>query len=195
MTSQLSQTMYESHNIRTYMALLQPDTPKLPFRKRHANAKHVLILRLQLAPLATMLADDQAATCKRCTLNTPDTLTHWLTECPILSAHRAVLDTALGKWAAELDNALNLAHSTTISNRWSTLSLDQQIQALQGETPSQLLTLFQTPPLNTNGNPPTPQPLLTHTMLRKLVNIMEAYCKHTFDTIRANKKPRQYTRL
>ena len=194
MASQLSGAIYHSHNVRTYIALLQPDTPKSPFRKRHANAKHVLVLRLQLAPLATMLADDQAAVCKRCTLHTPDTLTHWLTECPTLAIHRDTLDIALGKWAAELDNALNLAHNTTASHRWSTLSLNQQMQALQGEIPPQLLTLFKTPPLNSDGALPTPQPLLMHNVLRKLVNIMEAYCKHTFELIRSNKKPRQYMR-
>ena len=158
------------------------------------NARHVLLLRLQLAPLATMLADDQAALCKRCTLRTPDTIAHWLTQCPMFTTHRATLDAALGNWATELDNALNQAHNTTITHRWSTLSLEQQAQALQGETPPQLLALLKTPPQNSTGAAPAPQPMLSHTALRKLVNIMEAYCKHTFEMIRANSKPRQYTR-
>jgi len=188
----LSSAIYESHNVRTYMSLLHPDTPESPFHKRHANAKHVLILRLQLAPLATMLRDDQAAACKRCPLRTPDTITHWLTECPSFTAQRVTLDAALGKWAAELDNTLNAAHNTVLSNRWTTLSLHQQAQALMGETPPQLLALFKTPALTLNATPPTPQPLLRHHMLRKLVNIMEGYCKHTFEAIRLQQKPRHY---
>jgi hypothetical protein len=149
---------------------------------------------MQLAPLATMLSDDQAATCKRCPLKTPDTLPHWLTECPALDNHRTTFHTALMKWAKELDNALNLAHGVMIQNRWASLPLPQKIQALQGEVPPQLTALFRTPPMTANTLTPTPQPLLKHDMLRKLVNIMEAYCKHTFEAIRLHNKPRHYTR-
>jgi hypothetical protein len=191
--SQLATDIYTSHNVRMYMALLQPNTPIAPFRKRHTNAKNVLILRMQLAPLATMICDDQAAICKRCSLKTPDTLTHWLTECPTLETHRLVFHTALGHWSKELDDALNLAHNVSIHNRWASLPLPQKIQALQGEMPPQLTAIFKTPPLTAANSMQTPQPLLAHQMLRKLVNIMEGYCKHTFEAIRLHSKPRHYT--
>ena len=187
--SQLSRAVYDSHNVRSYMALLQPDTPPSPFRRRHANAKHVLVLRLQLAPLATMLTDDQTAICTRCSLATPDTLVHWLLQCPALNVFRANLDSALGRWSTEPADSLNLAHNTNLSRRWASIPLVQQIQALQGEIPPLLLDIFKTPPLPHNTSPPTPQPLLMHNMLRRLVNTMDAYCKHTFEAIRHHAKP------
>ena len=182
---QVQSAIYDSHNVRTYMSILQQLTPATPFRKRHANARHVLLLRLQLAPLSTMLSDDQAAPCTRCHLSQPDTITHWLTSCPALNSHRASLDHQLGNWSAALDATLNVAHNALIFNRWNALPLDQQIQSLLGEIPPLLSNIFKTPPLPAQASTTNrPQPLLAHRALRKLVNIMEAYCKHTFEAIR-----------
>ena len=131
-----------------------------------------------------MLLDDQAAPCPRCQLSQPDTITHWLTTCPAFTQHRTTLNLQLNNWAAALDATLNVAHNRLIYNRWTTLPLNQQIQALLGEIPPLLYDIFKTPPLPTHASTSIPpQPLLTNQAMRKLVNIMEAYCKHTFTAI------------
>ena len=131
-----------------------------------------------------MVADDQAAACTRCSLNTPDTLVHWLLHCTALTTFRMHLVSTLEYWSTDLDSALNQAHNTAISHRWAAIPLEQQIQALQGEIPPLIHAMFKSPPLIPNIPATTPQPLLMHQMLRRLVNAMDAYCKHTFIAIR-----------
>ena len=90
---------------------------------------------IQLARLETMRQDDSLATCKRCHLNTPDTIHYWLLHCPALSRSRSQLDSKLEVWSKALDSTLNTRHSNSITARWMTLTTHQRIQALLCSTP------------------------------------------------------------
>ena len=75
-----------SHNVATYTTYIHSNASpdQTLFHKTYPRATHVLLLRLQLAPLETMRQDDSLATCRRCHLHMPDTIHHWLLHCPAL---------------------------------------------------------------------------------------------------------------
>jgi len=197
-------TFVHSTNVSTYTSLFFKDLSSTHslFHKQYPKATHVLLLRLHLAPLATMQQDDSLATCRRCQLNIPDTISHWLLHCPALTPIRQQFLSSLKIWSESLDTTLNTRHSVSISERWSTLSLTHQLQALTGTIPTPLQSMLTHSPAPQNqthlpqpphGTPPPYQPYgscappatevtsrTDASLLGNLVYIMNKYCKRSF---------------
>jgi hypothetical protein len=103
-----------SHNIEQSRLLHTHTNDRKPFYRRFLNAKHVLKLRLQMAPLATMMYDDATALCQRC-YQGADTIQHWMWQCGALATPRLTLLLRIKAWAPLYDDSLNLSHHSSES--------------------------------------------------------------------------------
>ena len=96
------------HVGRSYLQLLTSrDISYPPFYKSFPHARHVLILRLQLAPLVTMTTNRHNANCERCAAQTPDTIDHWLLSRPSLTTPRTAFLQNLAICADALDDTVS----------------------------------------------------------------------------------------
>ena len=77
-----------------------------PFHFRFRNFSAVLLVCLQLAPIATMHCDNASVPCKRCSSSPPDTLEHWLFHCPLFWRQRKDMTKNFTAWGDILDNAI-----------------------------------------------------------------------------------------
>ena len=170
-----------SHVVASYLNITYAPVTDPPFHKTHKTARRVLSMRLQLGPLATMHYNLTHAACRRCTTGAPDTITHWLHECPTLLPQRQVLLRRLNNLSVKLDTFLNLKENSVLTGRWHNLPSFAQTDALLGNPNVNLIALFRIPshPLYIAALPDT-DTMNESKMLRSLVLILEGYCAHTF---------------
>ena len=151
-----------------------------PFYRRFLNAKHVLKLRLQMAPLATHMYDDASALCQRC-YQAPDTTRHWLWTCNALTTPRLILLDRIATWAALFDQAINSRGHSSAIGRWNSYSTTTQDLALQGTITKELQATLDANPIPITDPDDENAPTYTRddTLIAKLVYILETYAKLT----------------
>ena len=177
----LRTTLVPSHNTSQYLTLhscptLDSATP--PFHVKFRNFNAVLLLRLQLAPIATMHHDNATAQCHRCSLSPPDTIDHWLFHCPLFSRQRNAMTENLSTWADMLDNAITARTLTPQRGIWDACTSQEKISLLLGSLTgpgAAALSLQQHPCTFSNTSIPT-----NDVLHRRLVFITQRYCDDTF---------------
>jgi hypothetical protein len=125
--------LLRSHNIEMSKQLHTQHSPVYdkPFYRTYLKARHVLRLRLQMAPLATLYFDDPSALCHRC-YQAPDTFQHWLWHCNALQTPRLILKARIETWAQLFDDAVNSRKCSNTTGRWHSYSaLTQDIALLR----------------------------------------------------------------
>ena len=151
-----------------------------PFYRRFLNAKHVLKLRLQMAPLATHMYDDASALCQRC-YQTPDTTQHWIWSCNALNTPRLILIDRIATWAKLFDQTINSRGRSSSIGRWNSYSTTTRDFALQGTITTEMqATLDANPvPITDPDDLNAPTYVQDDTLMAKLVYILETYSKLT----------------
>ena len=167
---------------RSYLKLLSPhDTNYPPFYKSFPHARHVLILRLQLAPLATMTTNRHNADCERCADQTPDTLDHWLLSCTSLNTPRAAFLRNLAVCADALDDTISNLSGNPTTQVWASAPHSQKLLFLQGSTPDYFHNAL-TQPFKPQATPfhANPDYLTAPQIHQRFVACLQTFCEAAF---------------
>ena len=171
-----------SHNIDQSRQLHTHTNDHKPFYRRFLNAKHVLKLRLQMAPLATMMYDDDTALCQRC-YQAADTIQHWMWQCGALATPRLTLILRINAWAQLYDNSLNSRQHSPHTNTWNTYSQPTRDLALQGTITNEMhRTLTMNPAPMYDPALPHVTHLSDEALISKRVHVLNTYAKLTENT-------------
>ena len=162
-------TARRSHNAMAHARLIMFEPyGQTSFIDRFPGARNVLLVRLQAAPLATHRANSTTAACRRCDLVVPDSLEHFLFECPALSVAHLTRDLRLHHWSAEIDRM----YDNKFLGNWAATSLRDKLLACQGIVP---------PCLNALNN------YMPHTAIKeasylmtKFISIMDKFYEKAF---------------